>query len=1046
VFSLFYRNTQLLLLTICLIVVWGLSSFLTLPRMEDPELTQRAALVITRLPGASAERVESLVTEKIERELFSIKEIDTVASTSRLGISTITVRLKEEVKKVDEVWSRIRDKLSGVRPELPREAIEPQFRDLEVRASALIVALNWELDSPPNAAVLRRTAEELEDQLRFVAGTEKVEFVGDPDEEITVEVSPAELTARGLTAAELSRQIQASDAKVAAGQLRGQDNTLLFEVKGELDSLERIRRIPIQLGSRGQVALLGDIARVEKGIVDPPTELALVNGHPAIALSVVIESQERLDGWAQIAKAKLVQFRQQLPRGIGLHIILDQSRYVDARLRTVYQELILGCLMVTIVSFILMGWKSALIVGSALPLANLMVFGGMKLMGVPLHQISVSGIIIALGLLIDNAIVIVDEVQIRLEDGMTPAQAVADSVQQMTLPLISSTVATVLGFLPIAIAPGGVGEFTGSIGVTGILGIVSSLLLSLTVLPALAGRIHRWRHNPDASAWWQVGFSHPRLSRFYRWTLTRTFSRPMVGVSLALILPVLGFALAPHLGLQFFPPTDRDQFYIEMELPTPSSLAQTQATVMKARKVIQQYPEIREVSWFVGKSAPKFFYNVIDSRENSPNFAQGLVQLQSNQGMRQTIRRLQTELDQTFPSAQVLVRQLEQGPPFDAPVEIRLYGADVERLRELGNQMRTILAQVPGIVHTRANLTEALLKLGISVDEEQARIAGLNNTTIAQQLDTNLEGSLGGSILEGTEEIPVRVRLSNEQRGNLAQITSLDLLPNRGTATTTQTVPLSAVGNIELVPDLATITHRNGERVNTVQGFIQAGLLPATVLKQFNQRLKESGFTLPSGYTLEYGGEQDTRRRAVGNLLSTVGVLLVLMVATLVLTFNSFQLAGLIGIIVILSCGLGLGALWLSGYPFGFTAMLGLIGLIGIAVNESIVVLTAIQEDADAKQGNYQATTEVVVRSTRHMITTTLTDSIGFVPLLFDRTGFWPPLAIVIAGGLGGVTLLSLYFLPAAYLLLEWRKNPRGNISARSAGSSSAVLLGQNSS
>jgi multidrug efflux pump subunit AcrB len=1024
--NLFYRNLQLLILTICLILVWGISSFLSLPRTEDPELTQRNALVTTRFPGATAERVESLVTEKIEQELFKIEEIDTLESTSRGGTSTISIQIKDQVVNVDEVWSRVRNRVGDVTPQMPPGAMAPSFEEIEVKANALIVALTWDLEPPTNYAILRRLSEDLKEELRGLNGTEKVELLGDPDEEIVVEINPADLTALGLTAQDLSQQILRSDAKIAAGQLRSSSNNLLFEVEGELDSLKSVSSIPIRFGNTGQFTRLGDIAQVKKGIVEPASDLTLINGRPAIALSVLVESDQRLDLWAKVADQTLKKFQTQLPRGVGLQVILNQSRYVEARINGVINELLLGCVLAMGVILFMMGWKSALVVSSSLPLSALIVFGGMKVLGIPLHQISITGIIIALGLLIDNAIVIVDEVQSRLHKGMAPKKAVAESVSHMTVPLLSSTLTTVLAFLPIALAPGAVGEFTGTIGVSAILGIVSSLVISLTVLPALVGRLHRWSRVPTTSAWWQTGFSHPGLTRIYRWTLNKTLKRPILGVILALIVPVSGFLVAPNLQVQFFPPAGRDQFYVEVELAAQTSLFQTQSNVLQVRELMLHHPDVVDVHWFIGRNAPRFYYNIVGGRENSANYAQGLVQLRPNVQPRPVIQTLQTQLDQAFPAAQIVVRQLEQGPPFAAPIELRLHGPDLERLRQLGNELRAELAQVTDVIHTRANLTEALPKLGLKVDEEQAQLAGLDKTAIAQQLETSLEGSVGGSILEATEELPVRVRLSNTDRSALNNITSLDLLPSSipDQAQNRRSIPLSALGDIELVSELATISRRNGERVNTVQGFITSGVLPAKVLADLKQRLAANGFDLPSGYSFDFGGEADERNTAVANLVSTLGVLGILMVTTLVLTFNSFPLAGLIALIAFLSVGLGLGSLWLFGYPFGFIAILGTIGLIGIAVNESTVVLAALHENPLARQGDAIATREVVVHATRHMIATTVTDMAGFVPILFDSSGFWPPLAIIVIGGLAGTTLLALYLLPAAYLLIR-RWNPK---------------------
>lgn len=1013
-YNLFYRNRQLLLLTIMLVVVWGLSAFFTLPRMEDPEIVQRWATITTHLPGATPERVETLVTEKLEEELFELEEIETLESTSSTGISVISVELKETIQDVDPVWGQVRSKVDDAIPALPADASEPEYAEGSTQASALLLGLTWELPGPANDAILVRSAERLEDRIRAIPGTDKIELFGTPDEEIRVAIAPADLAQLGLSAQDLAQQIAASDAKVAAGQFRSGDNELLLEVDSALDSLERVRQIPIQVGDAGQTAQLGDIAQVSKGAVDPAQSRAIVNGYPAVVLSATVESAQRVDLWAQQAHQVLEEFRAELSDGLGLQVVLDQSQYVQQRLNGVIGNLIFGSLLVIGVSLLVLGWKSALIVGMALPLSSLMVFGWMKALDVPLHQMSVTGIIIALGLLIDNAIIVVDEVQLRLRQGITTGEAIAQTVRHLLVPLLASTLTTVLAFVPIATSPGGTGEFIGTIGLTVILALISSLFLSLTVIAALVGRLQHWEPLSLPWRWWRHGLESEGLANAYERSLRAAFRRPWLAIGLALTLPVLGFVVFPTLPQQFFPPTNRDQFQIEFTLPAQAALAETQTQVMQARDLMRQHPEIDEVAWFLGESAPSFFYNVNGGRENAPNYAQGIVQLNTTDHLRQTIQTLQQELDQAFPQAQVLVRQLEQGPPFDAPIELQLYGSDVAQLRQLGDQLRSQLAQIPDVIHTRASLTEALPKLALQVDEAQARRVGLSNGDIAAQLNAALEGTTGGSLLEGNQDIPVRVRVDNAQRGNLAAIESLKLVtPNGGE------VPLSAIAHVSLEPDLASINRRDGQRINTIQGFITAGALPDTVLGQFKQQLAASGLQLPPGYRIGYGGEADARGDAVGNLLSTVGVLGILMTATLVLSFNSFGLAALIGSVALFAVGLGALALKLFGSLFGFTAILGTLGLIGLAINDSIVVLAALREDSAAQLGSPTATTRVVFKATRHVIATTVTTITGFIPLMLDPTGFWPPLAIAIGGGLGGATLLALYYIPAAHLLIS---------------------------
>lgn len=1011
--SLFYRNLRLLILSICLILVWGLSSYQILPRMEDPEFSQRYAGVLTEFPGASASRVESLVTEKIERELSEIEEVKQLTSTSLRGSSAIFVEINDTVKNVEQVWSRVRDRLADVAPQLPPGSSEPKYKAINPRAYVLIVAITWELDAPPNYGILHRKAEELKDMLSDIPGTGNVEFFGEIFEEIVVAIDPVRLQALGLTPQQLAQQIRANDAKVAAGQMYGDNNNLLIEVKPELDSLDRISEIPIRLGNSGEFARLADVATVTKGIVEPPPERAIIDGKASIALAVKTEPNLSLDRWTTDARQVLSEFADRNSPAMGLDVILELNRYVESRLNGLFQNLFLGIILVFGTTLVMMGWKSSLVVGSALPLSVLMVFGGMNLLGITLNQISVTGLVIALGLLIDNAIVVVDEVAHLLQQGIKPELAISQSISELAIPLLASTMTTVLTFLPIVLLPGDEGEFIGSVGTSVIIALSSSLLLSLTIVPALTGRVYA-RDNR-----WSQGVSYRPLRRLYQRLLDLLLGRPILGVLLALILPVSGFMVAGSLSEQFFPPSDRDQFLVEYELPASASMGRTRSVVESGRELLLGHGEIVKVYSFLGTIAPAFYYNFPAKLQNmGANYGSSIVAVSSNDSLTELVSSLQDEFNQAFPSARVLVRQAQQGYYISAQIEVRIYGPDLEILQELGDRVRRELVGVRGIVQTKATSGNTLSQLVVRVDPDRARSVGLDPVAIAEQLNADLEGSAAGSLLEGKEELSVRVRLSNSDRANLDEIASLEFSPNLISGDNASVrVPLSAIADIELVPQLASISRRDGRRVNTIQGFTAADVLASEVLAEFKQRLDASGLQLPPGYSLEFGGESAERNQAVDNLMSTVGVLLVIMVATLVVSFGSFRSAAIVALVGGCSIGLALFSLWIFGYPLGFMAMLGTVGLIGVAINDSIVVLAALRADPAACQGDPKAARVVVVRSTRHVLTTTITTIASFVPLLLDGGEFWPPLAICIAGGVGGATLLALFFVPCAYLL-----------------------------
>lgn len=1025
--DLFHRKPRLLFLTLALILVAGTSSLAILPRMEDPILVQRFAVVQAPWPGADAERVEALVTDRIERELRELEEIKLVESDSKNGIATLQLELHEHILDVDRVWSLVRDELDDAAALLPVGAEDPELTVSEVEAFTLVAALVWDPadelgGAPANHALLARFAEELEDTLRGVPGTKDVEVFGARDEEIVVELDPAVLAARGLSIGAVSSAIEASDAKVAAGLVRGAGSDLQLEVTGRFEGLERLAELVVQQGPDGRLVRLSDLGVVRKAFREPALSEALVGGREAVAVAARLLPTERVDQWSADARATLAAFEAELPRGMGVETLFDQSGYTQARLDGLFQNLYVGVGLVVLVLLFVMGWRAALLVGAALPLSLLMVLAGMRFLGIPLHQMSVTGMIIALGLLIDNAIVMVDEVRHHLRAGLTPRAAIHHAVGGLGIPLLGSTATTIFAFLPIVLMPGSAGEFVGTMAVSVILALVSSLFLALTVVPALTGMLDRIGGTPKAAAqrrsWSRDGIGFDALTRGYTAFLRVFLRRPLIAMAVAAAPCIAGFWGATQLHEQFFPPAERDQFSLEIELPVQTSMEETRRLVHAVReRLAAEHPEVVASHWFLGEVAPRFYYNLPEGRERDSSYAQALVQLDSAEGATEAINRIQRDLDAAFAGARFLARQLEQGPPFDAPVEIRVSGPDLGELRRMGDELRALLAEVPGVTHTRAKLVDARPKLWFDVDEEEARRAGFDNVALAGRLADGLEGRRGGSLIESTEELPVRVRVADEFREDAAGLGQFTLASSSANGSPAWT-PLAALGSFELRPDFGAIARRDGTRTNTVQAFLVAGLLPSEVLTAFTERLERTGFEPPPGYDLSIGGESAERDRAVSQLAASVQILLVAMVATLVLSFSSFRLAGVIGTVGGLAIGLAMLALYLFGLPFGFMAIVGSMGLVGVAINDGIVVLAGLRRDEDARRGDLEATVRVTVEQTRHVLATTFTTMAGFTPLIVAGGGFWPPVAVSIGAGVLGATLLALTFVPAANRLL----------------------------
>lgn len=1022
--TLLFRNRHLLVLSILVILVAGLSAVFSLPRLEDPRIVNRNPIILTAVPGASAERVETLVTEVLEESLQEVAAIKDIESTSRAGISIISVELNDTVTAAEntEIFAEIRDEIGEVLPQLPPEASAPVIDDKrDPAAFTLIVAVRWTADGAPGLGILNRLAEDLADRLRNIDGTELVRLYGEPDEEITVTVDSDELAELGLGANDVARRIAAADSKTPAGVLRGDRSDVLLEVRGELTSLRRIADVPLADGDAQAMVRLGDVADIRRDWRTPETEIALIDGGRAVLVAVRMGTGKRVDLWAAQADAVVDDFAAEVGGGVAIDRIFQQERYTTGLLTQLVGNLLAGAAVVMAVVFLMMGWRLALIVGLALPLVISTVLFGLQIGGNAIHQMSIFGMIIALGLLIDNAIVMADEVAKRKAKGATALAAVDGAVRHLFLPLFASTLTTVLAFAPILLLPGGAGDFVGSIGGSVVMALIASFAIAMTITAGLAGLFARPTPAGARKRFWRDGLGPAWLTGLYRRGLLAGLRLPVAAILIASFLPLSGFIAARSLGNEFFPPVDRDMFQVQVWLPSDSAIDNTRQQAVEIERVIREFETTERVYWLVGGSFPTVYYNLIMNRDNAGHYAQAIVTAASNEDAKAMIGPLQAELDQRFPEAQIVVRQFGQGPPVVADVEYRIFGPSIPVLQDLGEQVRLALQSHNDVLHTQATMPRGEPKLWLEADEDAARLAGLSLNDVARQLQGNLEGSVGGSVIENLEQMPVRVRFAQSQRASLDELASTQFVR----ASSDDWVPLAAIGTLGLRPDLGGITRFDGQRTNIIKGYTRNGALPIDVTRAVQEQLTATGFALPPGYRLVSGGAAEQDAEAKGNLVIYVPVLVTLTIATLVLTFNSVRLAALLSTVAALSVGLGLLATWLIQFPISFNTILGTLGLIGLAFNNSIVVLAAIRADPKAAAGEPAAMVEAVVGTTRHILSTTLTTIGGFLPLLIIVGGdFWPSLSIVLVGGVGGSMILALIFVPAVYVLLHRRAKP----------------------
>ena len=526
-----------------------------------------------------------------------------------------------------------------------------------------------------------------------------------------------------------------------------------------------------------------------------------------------MENDLQVGAWMARIKKTLGEFEQQLPAGLEHKLLFDQSEYTADRLATMMTNLAIGMAIVIAVLLVTLGWRAALVVASILPLASLMSITALQFLGIPIHQMSVTGLIVALGLLVDAAIVMTDEMRKNLEAGRSRLDAVKHSVDRLMVPLLASTLTTALAFTPMVLLPGPAGDFVGSIATAVIVMLGTSFALSLTIAPALAGWLLRTPAPGQKSRWWAHGLRSRPLAAAFARSLDLALRFPKLGILGAIVLPLIGFGAFPTLQAQFFPGVDRDQFYVQLKLPDGTAIDTTERVAREAGSVIRAQDGVRQVHWVIGESAPAFYYNMLANQDGRASFAEALVTTASSQTTEAILPVLQRALDKAMPQARVTVRGLVQGPPVDAPVEVRLVGTDLAVLRDLGEQIRLVMAGTSDVLQARTQMTGGAPKVKLDLDEEKVRLAGLNLASVARQLEASLEGATGGSLIEASEELPVRVRVGSANRSTLDILRATDVVgtdgPARATAGEWPGIPLMTLGTLKLEPP----KHRSSGRM-----------------------------------------------------------------------------------------------------------------------------------------------------------------------------------------------------------------------------------------
>ena len=1009
--DLYLDRPRIFLLAMLFIIAGGLLSYDSLPRQENPQLAERWANITAVLPGATPQRIETQIADVLETQLREIDEIKIIDSTSLSGVVRVGLELKEIIGKgeTDEVWAKVQETLSQ------SAALVPPGTNISFNHSGppttVLFALQWRGDGDPQMVILSRLANQFKRKLANITNSKQALVYGDTKEEIFVGADLDLLTDAGMNIQSIAIAIDRYDSKRAIGNIVGQDAEFRIKAQDNISLINDLKKLPLKISDDYQAIRLEDVATVEKLPVDPPIEIVSYNGIPSVFVEVRGKFAQRTDLYSKAVLRVADIFKEGLPDEIGLEVIFNESDFVEEKFSFLMQSILLATFIVLFLSYLLLGPRSAVIVSAVVPLTILLVLIGCTILQVPLHQTSVTGIILSLGLLIDNSIIVVEDYRYRKSQKLVNREAIYASIKHLSLPLLAATVTTGLAFMPMAAGKGASPEFVGDMAITIILAVSSSLFLALTVVPVLLKTMEDSNFlNLNKSK--NIGFSHQGLRTRYRAFLAWALFKPGRALVLSLILPILGFVSFGFLDTDFFPNQGKTMFKVEVELDANASIYATNKRVISIRDQVLLEDYVTRDMWWVGRRLPRLLYNIIGgpSGEGSDNLATGVFFTSSYSEMDSSLANLAKRLEKDHADVRVRVSKFTNGPPVEFPVNIAIFGDDNQVLKSLGEELKSILAKSPQVSDVLADQSASVTGLEINLDEVNLAFSSKSSQEIIDQISASTRGIYVGSMLDGNKEVPIRIKNKNREASEVNQTAFLAINSAEGFDY------VESFSDISYTSEINQINRYQGTRNNAVKAAVYPGTLASTVLNDVADELKAFEDSLPVGYSIAQFGDAEERAESFGQLFSTFFLFLGLIVMTLVMILNSFRQASIILLVGTLCIGLGFLGMFVGFQNFGFIGLVGIVGLAGLAINDSIVVLSHLNEDAGTGQVSKDTLIETTVRSTRHILTTSLTTMGGLLPLLFDK--FFETLAWAMCFGVMGSALLALLLIPSMFCFL----------------------------
>jgi multidrug efflux pump len=978
-------------------VAAGLTSFMRLGRSEDPSFVIKTMVVHAVWPGATVDETMKQVTERLERTLQETPKLDFLRSFTRAGDTTIFVNLKGSAtaREVPDIWYHVRKSIGDMRMTLPRGVAGPFFNDEFGDTFGTIFGFTSDGFTHRE---LRDHVEDVRSRLLHVPDVSKIEILGAQDEQIFVEFSMRELASLGIDRSALIAALQAQNVVQPAGTIETSDEALSLRVSGAFTSEQDV--LATNFAVNGRLLRLGDIATVRRGYSDPPQPLFRVNGQPAIGLAIAMrEGGDILTLGRNLDKA-MAEVTAGLPLGITPVLVADQAVTVQGAIAEFMESLWQAVAIIMAVSFIALGVRPGLVVALAIPLTLAIVFTAMELAGIDMQRISLGALIIALALLVDDAMTTIDATMNRLAAGDSKIEAASFAFRNYAVAMLAGTLVTIAGFIPVGFAASSAGEYTFSLFAVVAMALIASWFVAVLFTPVMGAFILKPPAKPKSA---DPGF----VFRTFRSFLTLAMRARWLTIAVSIALFVGSVLALPLIPRQFFPSSDRPELLVDLSLPQNASIYASQDLAKRFDAMLKDDPDVAHWSTYVGRGAIRFYLPLNVQLPNS-FFSQAVIVAKDVRARDRLKAKLDKALAENFPSAISRVYPLELGPPVGWPVQYRISGPDISQIRDLALKLGGVLAANPNAENINFDWMDPAREVRIVIDQNEARLLGLSSATIASVLNTVMSGSAITQVRDDIYLVDVVVRANDEQRVSLDTLANLQVPIPGG-----RTVPLSQFATFEFGQTQPLVWRRDRVPTLTVQADVPPGVLPETVVSALTPKIEAFAKTLPAGYSVAAGGTVEESAKSQASVIAMAPLMLLIMVTVLMFELKSFQRLlvvvsvaplGLIGIVA---------ALLLSGRPLGFVAILGALALIGMITKNAVILIGQIESERARGKDVWNAVIDASSSRFRPIMLTAVSTVLGLIPIA--PTVFWGPMAFAIMGGLLVGTILTLVFLPTLY-------------------------------